>query len=57
MAHLVAIPVALFLITVVVGGLTGRVRTSACCSDADPSRDLRMRAAFEAPERLDPPRS
>lgn len=54
MAYLFAIPVVLFLIVLVVGGLTGRVRTSPCCSTADPSRDLRIRASFETPEQLEP---
>jgi hypothetical protein len=39
--------VLLFLVALVYGGLTGRVRMTSCCAVADPARDLRMRAAFE----------
>jgi len=41
-----AVVVALVLLFVV-GALTRRIEVSACCSLADPVRDLRMRAAFE----------
>lgn len=41
------IPVLVFLGALVYGGITGRVRTSSCCSVADPSKDLRMRGAFD----------
>jgi hypothetical protein len=51
MVYLLATPVLLLLVTLIVGGLTGRVRVSSCCSIADPSRDLRMRAAYEQSER------
>lgn len=47
MAYVVGIPVLVFLVALVYGGLTGRVRMTSCCSIADPRRDLRMRAAFE----------
>jgi hypothetical protein len=43
----VGIPVLVFLVALVYGGLAGRVRMTSCCSIADPRRDLRMRAAFE----------
>ena len=33
---------AAFLVLLVVGGITGRVRTTDCCSIADPTRDARM---------------
>lgn len=46
MAYVFAIPVLLVLYALAYGALTGRVRLSACCSVADPSKDLRMRAAF-----------
>ncbi|MFY9914145.1 MAG: hypothetical protein WAK18_05740 [Nocardioidaceae bacterium] len=37
----------LVLVVLLVGGLTGRVKLRSCCAVADPSNDLRMRAAFE----------
>ena len=46
MAFVFGVPVLLFLMAVVVGALTGRVKVSSCCAVADPRRDLRMRAAF-----------
>jgi len=49
-AYLLATPVLLLVVTLIIGGLTGRVRVSSCCSTADPSRDLRMRAAYEQSE-------
>jgi hypothetical protein len=49
-AYLLATPVFLFLVALVVGGVTGRVQVSSCCSIADPSRDLRMRSAYGQPE-------
>ena len=39
----------LFLAFTIFGAITGRTRMSACCAIADPSRDLRMRDAFETP--------
>ncbi|QNN51815.1 hypothetical protein [Nocardioides mesophilus] len=36
---------ALFLVLLVVGAVTGRVRITACCRAA--SEDLRMREAFD----------
>ncbi len=36
--------VIVFLLVLIVGGLTGRVRARGCCSIADPSQDLRSRA-------------
>jgi hypothetical protein len=45
--YVFGIPVAVFLLLLVYGGLTGRVRLRSCCAVADPRRDLRMRAAFE----------
>jgi len=33
---------ATFLVLLVVGGITGRVRATNCCSIADPTRDARM---------------
>jgi len=42
-ATLIAVP----LVGLVIGALSGRVRLTSCCATSDPSRDLRMRAAFE----------
>jgi hypothetical protein len=39
---------ALVLAFTIAGAITGRIRMSSCCTIADPSRDLRMRDAFEA---------
>ncbi len=47
MAYVFGIPALVFLVLLVDGGLTGRVRLTSCCAVADPRRDLRMRAAFE----------
>ena len=47
MQYVFGVPVLLFLVAIVYGGLTGRVRMTSCCAVADPARDLRMRAAFE----------
>ena len=52
MVHVFAIPVLLVLYALAYGALTGRVRLSACCSVADPSKDLRMRAAFADSEHI-----
>jgi len=41
------VPAVVFLVLLVYGGLTGRVRLTSCCAVADPRRDLRMRGAFE----------
>lgn len=38
--------VVAFLVLLVVGGITGRVKLKSCCAVADPRRDARMRAAF-----------
>lgn len=46
MAYVFAIPVLLVFCALVYGGLTGRLRMSACCAVADPSKDLRIRGAF-----------
>ncbi len=42
-ATLIAVP----LVALVIGALTGRVQLTSCCATSDPTRDLRMRAAFE----------
>ena len=40
--------VVLFLVLLVYGGLTGRVRAQrGCCCSADPDKDLRMRGDEE----------
>ncbi len=54
MQYVFGIPALLFLIALVYGGLTGRVRLTSCCAVADPRRDLRMRGAFDD-EVADPP--
>ncbi len=36
-----------FLVLLVIGAVTGRVKSRSCCSIADPRQDLRMRGAFE----------
>lgn len=41
--------VCVFLLLLIVGAVTGRVRFKGCCSIADPRLDLRMRGAFEDP--------
>ena len=48
MEIVVATLIALPLLALVVGALSGRVRLTSCCATSDPSRDLRMRAAFES---------
>jgi hypothetical protein len=37
----------LFVLALVAGALTGRVKANSCCAVADPRRDLRMRDAFQ----------
>ena len=46
MELLIAAVVVLAVLGLVVGAVTGRVRTSSCCSVADPRRDARMRDAY-----------
>jgi hypothetical protein len=40
----------LFLLALLVGAVTGRVKTTGCCA-ANPRRDLRMRDAFRIDDR------
>jgi hypothetical protein len=47
MQYVFGVPVLLFLVALVYGGVTGRVRMTSCCAVADPAKDLRMRAGFE----------
>ena len=43
--YLIAAPVVVFLVLLVYGGLTGRVRLQAgCCCPPDPKQDLRIQA-------------
>lgn len=35
-----------FLVLLVLGAVTGRVRSRSCCTISDPRQDLRMRGAF-----------
>lgn len=53
LAYVFGIPAIVFLVVLVYGGLTGRVRMTSCCAVADPTKDLRMRGAFEELERSD----
>ena len=55
MAYVFGIPTLVFLVVLVYGGLTGRIRLSSCCTVADPKRDLRMRGAFEDADLVDMP--
>jgi hypothetical protein len=41
--YVVAAPIVLFLVLLLVGAVTGRVRVRTCCAVADPARDARMR--------------
>jgi hypothetical protein len=43
--YLVAAVLVALLVALVAAALTGRVKVRSCCA-ADPSKDLRMRAAF-----------
>lgn len=45
--YLIGGVVIAFLVLLVVGAVTGRVKSRSCCSVADPRQDLRMRGAFE----------
>jgi hypothetical protein len=54
MAYVFGVPTVLFLVVLVYGGITGRIRLTSCCAVADPRRDLRMRAAFEEDEARPP---
>lgn len=47
MEWVIASPVVLFIVFLVVGAVTGRVRMKSCCAKADGRSDLRMRGAFE----------
>ncbi len=42
--YLIGGVVVVFLVLLVVGGLTGRVKLRNCCSIANPDHDLRMRS-------------
>jgi hypothetical protein len=55
MAYVFGIPTLVFLVVIVYGGLTGRIRLSSCCTIADPRKDLRMRGAFEDADLADLP--
>ena len=48
MEIVIAILIAVSLVALLVGALSGRVRLTSCCATSDPSWDLRMRAAFES---------
>ena len=49
--YLIGALVLAFLVFLVVGALTGRVKAQSCCSlTSDPDHDLRMRGSEPAPE-------
>ena len=50
MVVFLAVVVALFLVLLLAGAVTGRVKVRSCCAVADPRADARMRAAFEDPD-------
>lgn len=45
--YLVGGVVIVFLVLLILGAVTGRVKSRSCCSVADPRQDLRMRGAFD----------
>ena len=47
MAYVLGIIAAVLLVLLVLAAVTGRIRLRSCCAVADPSKDLRMRAAFQ----------
>ena len=47
MQYVIGAFVVVFLLALVAGAVTGRVRSRWCCAVSDPRRDLRMRAAFD----------
>jgi hypothetical protein len=46
MTWVFAVPVAGFVLFLVVGAVTGHVKVTSCCGVADPHRDARLRDAF-----------
>ena len=57
MEWIVGILVALFLLALIYGGVTGRIRSSSgCCAPVDPAQDRRMAAAYDD-DRVDPDRA
>lgn len=52
MQYVLAFVVLAFLVAIRTLAVTGRLTDRSCCAVAAPSRDLRMRAAFDN-ERLD----
>jgi hypothetical protein len=46
MAWLLSVPIAAFVVFIVVGAITGHVKVRSCCGIADPRCDARMRDAF-----------
>ena len=45
--YLIGGVVIAFLVLLLLGAITGRVKSRSCCSISDPRQDLRMRSAFE----------
>jgi hypothetical protein len=50
MAEVVGVVLGLLVGALLVGVLTGRVRSRSCCAVGDPRHDLRMRAAWGSEE-------
>lgn len=50
MEYVVGGIVIAFLAFLVVGAVTGRIKSRSCCAAPDPRQDLRMRAAYEGDE-------
>lgn len=48
MGWVFAVPVVVFVVFLVVGSITGKVKMTSCCGIADPRCDARMREAFPA---------
>lgn len=47
--YLIAAPLLIFVVALVVGSLTGRVKVQSCCGAPPPDRDLRLRTDEAAP--------
>lgn len=54
MPYILAALMAVALSLLILGAVTGQVKMSTCCSVADPSKDLRMRAAYEGDGTAEP---
>lgn len=47
MQFVLAFVVLAFIVAITTLAVTGRLKVRSCCAVADPSRDLRMRGAFD----------